>query len=199
MCDGWLCCLRPCRQPTCIQLPLPCPITWVVRAAINVANSFKISTHRRPTSLIHFPSLMSVMICWAIGRMIASSFDWMRGMLGIYFLRFDRSYSASWVSRPRVLRVQQLLIDCARYQRMIVRTRSSPMQCTLRRRHFGRIIIGKVPCDDICHSFSKWFKILRCQVWHLCRDVLVIFRWHVYDISYFCLARKCSRQVTPFQ
>ena len=82
----------------------------VVCVAINVVNSFKISTcswllwgprsraqlslpdgflcmsipavatqlqttHRRPISLIHFPLFMSVMICWAIGRMIASSFD----------------------------------------------------------------------------------------------------------------------------
>ena len=37
-------------------------------------------THWRPISLIHFPLLMSVMICWAIVRMIASSFDWVRGI-----------------------------------------------------------------------------------------------------------------------
>ena len=89
----------------------------VVRAAIKVANSFKISicsrllwgprsraqlslphwllcmsipavatrlstTHRRSISLIHFAWLMSVMNCWAIGKMLvdASSFDWMRGI-----------------------------------------------------------------------------------------------------------------------
>ena len=39
-----------------------------------------LTTHRRPISLIHFPSSMSVKICWAIGCMIASSFDWMRGI-----------------------------------------------------------------------------------------------------------------------
>jgi len=27
VCDGWLRCPRPCRQPACIQLPLPCLIT----------------------------------------------------------------------------------------------------------------------------------------------------------------------------
>ena len=44
------------------------------------------TTHWRPFSLIHFSSLMSVMTCWAIGRMIASSFDWMRGIcLGSIF------------------------------------------------------------------------------------------------------------------
>ena len=34
------------------------------------------------------------------------------------------------------------------------------MHCTLRRRHFGRIIIGKVPCDDVVKSCTfdviKW-------------------------------------------
>ena len=87
-------------------------LPWVARAAINAANSLKVSTcswllwgprscfqsslpngflcmsipdvatqlsitHRthdwRPISLRHFAALMSVMICWAIGRMIASS------------------------------------------------------------------------------------------------------------------------------
>jgi len=145
----------------------------IVRAAVNVAKSVKLSicswllwglrsrarlslpngflcmsipavatrlstTHLRPISLLHVPSLMSVMICWAIGRIIASSFDWMRGiclgsiflqlgallrwlnaryLLGINFFGLDRSCSAFWVSRPRVLIAQQLLIDCARYQR----------------------------------------------------------------------------------
>ena len=44
------------------------------------------TTPRRLTSLIHFPLLMSVMICWAIGHMIASRFDRMRGIcLGSIF------------------------------------------------------------------------------------------------------------------
>jgi len=44
------------------------------------------TTHRRPISLIHFPSLMPLMICWAIGRMIALSFEWMRGIcFGSFF------------------------------------------------------------------------------------------------------------------
>ena len=104
---------------------------------------------------------MSVMICWAIGHMIASDFDWMRSTcLGSSFSRLDRFCSASWISHLRVLIAQQLLINRARYQRMIVRTRSYPMHCTLRRRHFGRIIIGKIPCDDVvkCCTFDiiKW-------------------------------------------
>jgi len=39
------------------------------------------TTHRRSISesLIPFPSFMSTMICWGIGRMIASSFGWMCG------------------------------------------------------------------------------------------------------------------------
>jgi len=139
----------------------------VVRAAINVANSFKISTyswllwgppsrawlslpngflcisipavttrlsttHQRPISLIHFPSLMSVLICWAIVRMIASSFHWMRGIFfRSIFFRLGLFCSASWVSRPRVLIAQQLLIECARYQRMLFFTCSYPIHCLI--------------------------------------------------------------------
>ena len=120
------------------------------------------TTYWRPISLTHFPLLMQVIICWAIERMIVSNFDWMRCIcLGSIFFCLDRSCPASWVLRPRVLIAHQLLIDCARYQRMIgVRTRSCPMHCTLQGRHFGRIIIAKIPCDDVvkCCTFDiiKW-------------------------------------------
>ena len=150
----------------------------VVRAAINVANSFKISTcswllwrprSRARLSLLHGFLCMSIpavairlstthrrpISCCTLSLVYVNhdllgnwAHDcvefWLhaRYLLGINFFRLDRSCSASWVSRPRVFIAQQLLIDCARYQRMIVRTRSHPMHCTLRRRYFGRIIIG---------------------------------------------------------
>jgi len=123
-------------------------------------------------SSIEFPSLMSVMICWAIGRMIAARFDSTRGIcLGSFFFRLDRSCLASWILHSRVSIAQQLLIDCARYQRMIVRTRSYPMHCTLRhdRSHtllpnalyssapaFRSYHHWKNPCDDVvkCCTFD---------------------------------------------
>ena len=159
----------------------------VVRAAINVANSFKISTcswllwglrfrarlsltngflHEHPcyrnstfnhTPETHLFNTISIVYVdndllgnWAHDRVEF----WLnaRYLLGINFFRLDRCCSASWVSRPRVLIAQQLLIDWARFQRMIVRTRSNPMQCTLRRWHFGHIIIEKIPCDDMITS-----------------------------------------------
>ena len=48
-------------------------------------------------------------------------------MLRIIFLRLELSCSASWVSRPRVSIAQQLLIDCARYWRIIALTHSYPV------------------------------------------------------------------------
>ena len=90
-----------------------------------------------------------------------------RYLLGIDFFRLDRSCSAFWVSHPRVLIAQQLLIDCARYQRMIVRTLFYPMHCTLRRRHFARTIIGKIPksCRQV---LDFWYH----QVMHNPSDLL---------------------------
>ena len=67
--------------PSCLSLMDSC--AWA-----SLLSQLDIQSHhdRRPISLIHFPSLISVMICWAIGRMIASSFDWMRGVcLGSIF------------------------------------------------------------------------------------------------------------------
>jgi len=168
----------------------------VVRAAINVANSFKISTCSwllwRPRSRARL-SLPNGFLCMSISAVATRLLNhtkethlfnkislvyvsndllgnlahdcvefWLNAqyLLWIDFFCLDRSYSASWVSRPRVLIAQQLLIDCARYQRMIVRTRFYQMHCTLRRRYFGRIIIGKIPCDDAvkCCTFDiiKW-------------------------------------------
>ena len=84
------------------------------------------TTHRRPTSQVNTLSLVNVGDD-LLGNWAHECVEfWLnaRHLLGIDFSRFDRSCSTSWVSHPRVLIAQQLLIDCARYQRMIVRTRS---------------------------------------------------------------------------
>jgi len=62
--------------------------------------------------------------------MIASSFDCAVFALD-QFCCLDLSCLASWVSHPWVLIAQQLLIDCPRYQYMIVLTRSYPMHRVL--------------------------------------------------------------------
>jgi len=72
-----------------------------------------------------------------------------RYLLWINHFRLDLSCSASWVSRPRVLIARQLLIDCARYQRMSVLTCSYSMHCVFRRRHFGRVIIEFFSYNDV--------------------------------------------------
>ena len=93
----------------------------------------RLSTKQRTLIFfIHFQLLILVMICWAIGPMIASSFHWMRGIfLRSIFFRLGLFCSASWVSRPRVLIAQQLLIECARYQRMLFFTCSYPIHCLI--------------------------------------------------------------------
>ena len=170
----------PCNSELLDMLGLAFPAR-VVRAAINVAKFFKISTcswllrgprsrarlslpngflcmsipaiatrlsttHRRPISLIQFPSLMSMMICWAIGRMIASSFDW---MCSICFWSIIVALMAP-VQPPgsRAPGLDSSTVahpwHCARYQRMIVLTRSYPMHCTVWCQHFDCVIIEKI-------------------------------------------------------
>jgi len=104
--------------------------------------------HWRLISLIYFPSFISVMICWTIGRMIASiliecavcawdqffsPWSFLFGLVGLAPKGYDSSTVAH---RSCTISAHD-------------RTRSYPMHCTLRRRYFGRIVIGKIPCDDV--------------------------------------------------
>jgi len=63
---------------------------------------------------------MSVTICWDWAHDCVEFWLNARYLLWIIFFCRDRSCSASWVSHPRVLIAQPLLIDCDRYQRVSI-------------------------------------------------------------------------------
>jgi len=64
------------------------------------------------------------------------------------------------------------LIERARYLRMIVCAHSYPMHCTLWRQHFGRFIIGTIPC----YGVVKW---CTCDVikWCTTHQIFAVCAW----------------------
>jgi len=109
----------------------------------------------RPISSIYLPWLMSVMICWAIARMIASNFDWMRGIC-------FGSNVLSWFLLFGLLGLAFQGLDSStvahRLCMILTRDRSHMLLSltSLRRRHSGRAIIETISCHDVvkCCTFD---------------------------------------------